>query len=152
MDADPAVAEGVALAGFRAASLCNGHPGGPLGGIAVHGTSCVHHVRGAAGQERGGVFELTASSVQEAVDHCLVAHLLSGRLGRPGLCTLAPSLAGELHLVRLPGRELVTDLFEGETGTAEADASPERILDREGHGPERGVVQDHLAIRRRSTS
>ncbi|UCE85278.1 MAG: ferredoxin [Deltaproteobacteria bacterium] len=129
VDADPAVAEGIALAGFRAASLCNGLPRGRLGGITVRGTSCVHHVRGAAGQERGGVFELTASSVQEAVDHCLVAHLLSGRLGRPGLCTLAPSLAGELHLVRLPGPELVTDLFEGEKGTAEADASPERVLD-----------------------
>ena len=97
---DPAVAEGLAMAGVRSASLVDGPSIGAADGIAVSETSCVHHVHAPPGFERGGAFELAASSVQEATDHCLVAHLLSRRLGRAGLCSLAPSLAEDLNLTR----------------------------------------------------
>jgi ferredoxin len=70
---DPAVAEGLALTGVRAASLANGLPAGVAGGITVGGGSCVHHLRGAPGTGAAGVFELAATSVQEAVDHCAAA-------------------------------------------------------------------------------
>jgi ferredoxin len=126
---DPAVADGLALAGVRAASVLDGIAGRAIGGIAVREASCVHHVRGAAGREQGGAFELAASSAQQAVDHCLVAHRLSRQLGRPGLCSLAPSLAGGLDLVRLPGPERVRDLVEPDSGITQPDADPERTLE-----------------------
>jgi ferredoxin len=125
---DPAVAEGLAMAGVRAASLVDGTGMGAADGIAVSDASCVHHVQAPPGRERGGAFELAASSVQQATDHCLAAHLLSRRLGRAGLCSLAPSLAEDLNLVSLPEPELIADLLAGEPGATEPDASPERIV------------------------
>jgi hypothetical protein len=129
---DPAPAEGLALAGVRAASLSNGLPSSSLGGVAAARASCVHHVDGAPTGGPSGAFELCAASVQAAVDHCLVAHRLSGKLGRPGLCRLAPALAGDLTLVRLPGRELIEGALSAEPGPAELDASSERILELAG--------------------
>jgi ferredoxin len=126
---DPAVAEGLALAGIRAASLSNGVPPGVVGNILVRETSCVHHVEGEPGRERAGVFELAATSVQEAVDHCLVAHLLSRKLGRPGLCSLASSMASELHIVRLPGTGLVARLLDNGADVPESDAQASRIVE-----------------------
>jgi ferredoxin len=129
---DPASAEGLALAGVRSASLSNGLPSSSLGGVASARASCVHHVDGAPTGGQRGAFELGAASVQAAVDHCLVAHHLSGKLGRPGLCRLAPSLAGDLTLVRLPGRALIESVLSAERGPAELDASSERILELAG--------------------
>jgi hypothetical protein len=126
---DPAVAEGLAMAGVRAASLVDGPSIGAADGIAVSEASCVHHVHAPPGHERGGAFELAASSVQQATDHCLVAHLLSRRLGRAGLCSLAPSLARDLNLVSLPEPDLVAELLAADAGAPEPDASPERIVD-----------------------
>ena len=80
---EPAVAEGLALAGERAASFTNEGGSATVAGIALPGTSCVHHVDAAPGSERGA-FELAAGSPQEAVDHCFAAHLLSRRLERAG--------------------------------------------------------------------
>jgi hypothetical protein len=126
---DPAEAEGLASAGVRAASLPDGPPAGAAGGVSVRGTSCVHHVRAAPGCGGEGAFELSASSAQEAVDHCLVAHRLSLRIGRAGLCSLAPSIAGGLDLVSLPDRALLAGALDGEAAAAESDAGPGRILD-----------------------
>jgi len=126
---DPAVAEGLAMAGVRAASLLEGTSGGAADGIAVSEASCVHHVHAPPGLERGGAFELAASSVQQATDHCLAAHLLSRRLGRAGICSLAPSLANHLNLVSVPESGLIAALLAAEAGAPEPDASPERIVE-----------------------
>jgi len=124
---EPAEAEGLALAGVRAASLANAASAGAAGAIALPGTSCVHHVTGAEEHEHAGAFELAARSVQEAVDHCLAAHLLSQKLGCVGVCSLAPSLAERLDVVTLPAAALAGDLLG--SGTQESDAGPEQILD-----------------------
>jgi ferredoxin len=126
----PAVAEGLALSGVPAASLSR-EPAPAAGDrIALgDGASCVHHVRGAPGRDGAGAFELAAASVQEAVDHCVVAHLVSRRLGRAGVCSLVPSLAAGLSLVRLPGPELVAALLLGEDGPPELEAQPDRIVE-----------------------
>jgi ferredoxin len=126
---DPAVAEGLAMAGVRAASLLEGPSGGAADGVAVSQASCVHHVHAPPGFERGGAFELAAGSVQQATDHCLAAHLLSRRLGRAGICSLAPSLAQDLKLVSLPEAGLIAALLAAEAGAPETDASPERIVE-----------------------
>jgi ferredoxin len=126
---ESAVAEGLALAGERAASLADGAPAGAGDAVVAPGASCVHHVNGAPGHEHAGAFELAARSVQEAVDHCLAAHLLSQRLGRVGLCSLSPALAERLDVVTLPGAALAGALLGSGTETAEPDAEPERILE-----------------------
>ena len=126
---DPAVAEGLAMAGVRAASLVDGPTLGAADGIAVPEASCVHHVHAPPGFERGGAFELAATSVQEATDHCLMAHLLSRRLGRAGLCSLAPSLAKDLNLISLPEPGLIAELLATDAGASEPEASPDRIVE-----------------------
>lgn len=71
----------------------------------------VHRVLdGRAGPDLGA-FELLASSAQEAVDHCLVAHLLAERVGAPGVCAMDAATAESLEVVRLPGRVVVHDLL-----------------------------------------
>jgi len=126
---EQAVAEGLALAGFRAASLTGSPALAGAGGIALSGASCVHHVQGVPVGGARGTFELAASSVQQALDHCLAAHLLSQRLGRPGLCSLAPSLSRSLTLVEVPDDALVGALLGSESGPAEPDAGPGRALE-----------------------
>jgi ferredoxin len=126
---DPAVAEGLAMAGTRAASLSDGPGMRAADGIALPGASCVHHVHAAPGRRTGGAFELAAASAQQAADHCLAAHLLSQRLGRAGLCSLAPSLAESLNLVILPAPELIAELLESDPCDAEPEADAARILD-----------------------
>jgi ferredoxin len=125
----PAVAEGFALSGVRAASLSREPTAGAADGIALSGASCVHHVRGAPGREGAGAFELAATSVQEAIDDSLVAHLVSRRLGRPGVCSLAAPLAAGLSLARLPGPDQVAALLEGEAPAPDPEASPDRIVE-----------------------
>ncbi|MEE9281045.1 MAG: ferredoxin [Myxococcota bacterium] len=126
---DPAVAEGLALVGLRAASLSNGLAERATGALVAPGASCVHHSQGLPGHGGRCAFELAATSVQQAVDHCLVAHCLSQRLGRAGLCSLAPALAGALDLVRLPGPALLAGVLGSSAGVPEPDAEPERILE-----------------------
>jgi hypothetical protein len=126
---DPAVAEGLALAGVRAASVLLG-PALPTDGeLRASEASCVHHIAASPGRARVGAFELAATSAQDAADHCLAAHRLSEKLGRPGLCSLEASLAGELSLVRLPAESAVADLPAGEAGSRERDAGPDRIVE-----------------------
>ena len=126
---DPAAAEGLALAGVRAASVASGLAVPPEGEIRGAQASCVHHVVAAAGHARGAAFELAATSAQEAADHCLAAHLLSQKLGRPGLCSLSPSLAGDLALVHLPEESAVAALLSTDARSPERASGPDRIVD-----------------------
>jgi hypothetical protein len=126
---EPALAEGLALAGARAASFAGEVGSAAVAGVALPGTSCVHHVDDAPGREHGGAFELAAGSPQEALDHCLAAHLLSRRLGRAGLCSLDPALAERVTLLELPGPALWDALLEAEPPAAEPDAASERIVE-----------------------
>jgi hypothetical protein len=125
---EPATAEGLALAGVRSASLGAGARG-PAAGISLPDVSCVHHVDGTPGRALAGSFELRAASAQEAVDHCVLAHLLSRALRRPGLCSLPSDLGRDLGLVRLPGRELMVDLLEAEPEPTEGAPDAVRILE-----------------------
>ena len=79
---EPAEAEGMALAGVRAASLADAATAGFAGTVALPAASCVHHVSGAGHHAHAGTFELAARSVQEAADLCLAAHVLSRNLVR----------------------------------------------------------------------
>jgi len=126
---DPAVAEGLVLAGVRAASLALHEPVAPEGRLRGAGTSCVHHVGAAPGCASGGAFEIAASSAQEAVDHCLAAHLLSRRLGRSGVCSLTPSLASELSLVHVPESSDLTDRNVPEAVVRAGGVDSHQILD-----------------------
>lgn len=100
-----AMAEGLALAGARAAHLLD--PGRDALELqaAVAAPWVDHRIRAgrsAPGQQPG--FELIASSAQEAVDHCLLAHHLAARLGVPGLCTIDADLAETLVWALASGR------------------------------------------------
>jgi len=126
---DPAVAEGLSLAGVRAASVVSGLAVATDGESRAPEASCVHHITATPGLVRRGAFELAATSAQEAADHCVAAHLLSGKLGRPGSCSLAPSLADDLSLVHLPEESAVADLLAADAGDRESDAGPDRIVE-----------------------
>ena len=122
---DPAVAEGLALAGVRAASVSPGIAVSPASECCSVEASCVHHVTGEPGQALPyAAFEFAATSAQEAVDHCLAAHLLSHTLGRPGLCSLSPSLANDLALLQLPDEALLAARLAAATGTRLTDRFP----------------------------
>ncbi len=106
----PAVAEGLALEGRRAATLLAPEVAGSVGAdTAFTRTAWVHH-RLRFGPTSGFAFELTASMPQDGVDHCLVAHDLARRLGAPGLCTFDPPRSGPLDLVRLPDEAMIREL------------------------------------------
>jgi hypothetical protein len=126
---EPAEAEGMALAGVRAASLADAATAGVAGTVALPAASCVHHVSGAGHHAHAGAFELAARSVQEAADLCLAAHLLSRKLGRAGACSLSPELAERLDVVALPGSALADALLDSATQETEPDAGPEQILE-----------------------
>jgi hypothetical protein len=126
---EQAVAEGLALAGTRAASLVPGSAASAPGGAELPGASCVHHLTAPAGERCVGGFELAAESLQQAIDHSLVAHILSLRLGRAGSCSLDASIAERLGLVRLPTPEIIHALLELDPGEAEPRASAERIVE-----------------------
>ncbi|HEY5657456.1 MAG TPA: ferredoxin [Myxococcota bacterium] len=126
---DPAVAEGLALAGVRAASVADDADWARVAAVVLPGVSCVHHVTDAPERAPGGGFELAAGSPQQAVDHCLAAHRLSQRLGRAGLCSLAPEFAEQVALLELPGPALRDAVLEAEPEAAEPDAAPERIVE-----------------------
>jgi ferredoxin len=125
---NPAAAEGLALAGLRAASLAESGDAAAVTGSALPGTSCVHHVAAASTGGRGA-FELSAGSPQEAVDHCLAAHLLSRKFERAGLCSLDPALAEQVALLELPGPALREALLDTEPLTTEPGAAPDRVVE-----------------------
>lgn len=91
VSATPAAAEGLASTGCRAASIARGAVPAASATRRLP-ASCVHHHVGATGPAAaaasGAAFVLVASSTQEAVDHCLLGHMLSARLGGPGLCAV----------------------------------------------------------------
>jgi len=126
---DPAVAEGLALAGVRAASVSPGIAVSPASECCSVEASCVHHVTGEPGQALPyAAFEFAATSAQEAVAHCLAAHLLSHTLGRPGLCSLSPSLANDLALLQLPDEALLAARLAA-ARDREPAADPDRVVE-----------------------
>ncbi|MBW2273013.1 MAG: hypothetical protein JRG96_07060 [Deltaproteobacteria bacterium] len=112
---DCAAAEGLALAGVRAASVSEGAPGELLGeDRAWLESSCVHHLWMEPGASSRGAFEFAAASAEDALEHCVAAHLLSAWLGRAGVCSVAPALAEGLSLVELPEAAAVERLLRAE--------------------------------------
>ena len=127
---DPSTAEGLALVGRRAASVAAGRPlTGPRTPPILPGSSCLHHAESPPGAVALGAFELVASSAQQAIDLTLAGHLLSQRLARPGLLSLAPELADDLALVRIPDDEAI-DACLAEAASAEPvdPHDPERVI------------------------
>jgi len=123
-----AVAEGLALAGHRAATLLpsNGAPAGSGAGAATAAPWVDHRIRveqPVASHQAG--FELVAATAQDAVDHCLVAHRLAARLQMPGICTVDRRTADGLHLVHIPSREICRDLLgeDGDSTTGEPETA-----------------------------
>jgi ferredoxin len=107
-------AEGLALAGRRAATLLEDVPSAEPPGAAATTAPWIHH-RLRPGQPGFGgcmAFELVASSAQEAVDQCMVAHWLAARLGRPGLCTADRIAIAGPQLVRLPESTTIGSLLD----------------------------------------
>ena len=52
-------------------------------------------------------FELQATSAQEAVYHCLIAHDVAAKLGLPGLCSIDDRHAGKLEGARMISQEML---------------------------------------------
>lgn len=95
----PAVAEGLARAGRRAACVTDATP--PAGFTAFSAdVPWVYHGSNISPAQAG--FVLAASSAQDAVDHCLAAHAIADALQQPGCCLLDPHLAAHLDSARLP--------------------------------------------------
>ena len=92
VSSNAAAAEGLAATGVRAASITDGIVSVAAGTRGLP-ESCVHHRVGplgcASAAASGAAFVLSAEGAQDAVDQCLLAHMLSARLGRPGLCGVA---------------------------------------------------------------
>ena len=52
-------------------------------------------------------FELQASSAQDAVYHCIIAHDVTAKLGQPGLCSIDDELADTFCGARMPSQKLI---------------------------------------------
>ena len=123
-----ALAEGLALAGRRAATLLAREA--PIEFTASGASSAwVHHrIVGSRDGASGRLsFQLVARDAQEAVDHCLVAQRMAARLRRPGICALEHEIADALHLVRLPDPEMIGGLL----GRKELGPLPKRVTEVE---------------------
>jgi len=127
---NPAVAEGLALAGCRASSISREQARVLGGGAPGLPRSCVHHVLGGHAPREPGraAFELADADAQAAVDHALAAHLMSARLGRPGTCTLGRAAAGRLAEVRLHAAVIEELEPRGQDFVGEPDAGPAEIV------------------------
>ena len=126
----PAVAEGLAISGRRAATLLErGH--GPVRsapGAAAAVPWVDHRLRSAAAATTSrAAFELVAADAQEAVDHCVVAHHLATALGQPGLCTIDRETAIGLSLVRFPDGDAAGPPSDGPASSL-ADLEPTTSL------------------------
>jgi ferredoxin len=109
----PAVAEGLAVSGRRAATLlARNRSLASLDVVPTARAAWVHHrIRPGQPRPHGRMaFELVAADAQEAVDHCLVAHRITARLEMPGVCTVDSAVAGGLQLVRFPGEVAINVL------------------------------------------
>ncbi len=116
------VAEGLAVAGSRAACRIEPEAPPPSAGLPVPWVA--HHVHddqvgGAAPALAVHSFALSAANPQQAVDHCLVAHQLAARLQQPGVCTVDPVLARTIAAVELPQPEWVGQLPDLDRSRAE---------------------------------
>ncbi|MEE8412175.1 MAG: ferredoxin [Acidobacteriota bacterium] len=125
----PAMAEGLALVGRRAASLLVPDTANSVGDVTASARAPWVHHRLGSGPTSGFAFELTASTTQDAVDHCLVAHDLARRIGAPGLCTYDSQRSGPLDLVRLPDDTMIREFDREPAGEAKpVSVEPEAIL------------------------
>jgi hypothetical protein len=117
-----AVAEGLALAGGFAATLLDRRvtQALPGDGHAARGP-WVHHQISRGTPWPGMAFELDARDAQEAVDLCLVAHLLAETLGRPGVCTMTPAIADGLQVLGLPDQRMLSGIL-GEAPASSTEA------------------------------
>lgn len=106
----PAMAQGLALAGSLSASQLSSASSveEPIPRTDVP-LPCVHH-RWLSGRELPGTVELVPENVQEAVDLCLVAHLLASTHGTPVVCRISPAVANAYGLVRFPDSATVARL------------------------------------------
>jgi ferredoxin len=107
------VAEGLALKGRRAASRLEPGDDDPFdaGAIPVHGGRGAMVIHALVGEADGAWIELRASSLQRAVDHCLVAHVLAERFRRPVTCSLDRRYIDALAAVTLPTERQIRDVF-----------------------------------------
>ena len=125
-----AAAEGLAATGVRAASITTGHISVAAGTRGLP-ESCVHHTIGplgcAAAAASGAAFVLSAASQQDAVDQCLLGHMLSARLGRPGLCAVAEGDA--LEVVALPDKPGSATAPGFGPGDPEPGVTAERLME-----------------------
>lgn len=128
--ANAAAAEGLAATGVRAASITSGHVSVAAGtrGLA---DSCLHHKVGSLGcasaAASGAAFVLSAEGAQDAVDQCLLGHMLSARLGRPGLCGVADG--DELAAVELPRSPGAASAPGFGPGDPEPGVTAERLME-----------------------
>ena len=108
------MAEGLALAGARSASLLGGGLGSPPAPGLLEGRAAwVHHRVRSRGPDVGERFavQLEARTAQQALDYCLVAHLIAARLGRPVSCSIEPAHAEGVHLLYLPPAGALDELL-----------------------------------------
>lgn len=130
MTRNAAAAEGLAATGVRAASITSGNvsvAAGTRGLLA----SCVHHKVGplgcASAAASGAAFVLSAEGAQDAVDQCLLAHMLSARLGRPGLCGVTEG--DDLQAVELPANVRAATAPGFGPGDPEPGVTAERLME-----------------------
>ncbi|MBQ9244122.1 MAG: ferredoxin [Proteobacteria bacterium] len=103
-----AEAEGFALLNQRAAALFSDKNNPDLTLPSMPSTLVCHRERKCADPLRIRLpFELQATSAQEAVYHCLIAHDVAARLGLPGLCTIDDRHAARLEGARMISREML---------------------------------------------
>ncbi|MBZ0271267.1 hypothetical protein K8I61_04475, partial [bacterium] len=123
----PAVAQGIALSGHRAASLAWEGAGDLASNLAGFPAGYVQHRRRRGGDRTAAAVELTPGSVQEAADYALVAHRIADRIGRPVVCSMDEGLAESLGFVRLPAPDVVRGLFGDKSAAAPADRGEEHL-------------------------
>ena len=127
---DPATAEGMAMVSRRSAVLLPEEQGiafsRPVSGLAV-----VYHEIAPPAESRvdGATVRLVASTIQEAIDHCLVAHWLVRKRRIPVVCALPAQVADRMHFVALPSREIIDALLESENVESASGGMPASSLE-----------------------
>jgi ferredoxin len=112
-----AAAEGISRSGARAARLLSGEETHPV--AAASAPWVLHRTTEERGRCRAfGAFELSAGNAQEAVDHCLVAHLT----GVAGELLVEQAFAEQLWLFEAIDPGLVAKLDEATTAREQAVA------------------------------
>ena len=128
----PSIAEGLALAGRRSATLlAAGSSTSRTTELSAEIPWVHHRARPIESFPSGKIaFELVAATPQQAVDHCLVAHRIAEHLGRPGVCTLDRELAEGLSVMRLPDGPTVRRALATQAPAAASEvADPDVVVE-----------------------